>query len=65
MYCPRVGLAYCMLLHSSSWVVVCGRSVWVAWLMPVGIGERKRCENSLGDDSGVLDICVNCYGRIM
>jgi len=27
MYSPRVGLAYCVLLHSSLWVVVCGRSV--------------------------------------
>jgi len=26
MYCPRVGLAYCVLLHSSLWVIVCGRS---------------------------------------
>jgi len=23
MYCPCVGLAYCVLLHSSLWVVVC------------------------------------------
>ena len=27
MYYPRVGLAYCVLLHSSLWFVVCGRSV--------------------------------------
>jgi len=27
VYCPHVGLAYCMLLHSFSWVAVCGRSV--------------------------------------
>jgi len=27
MYCPHVGLAYCMLLHSSLWVIVYGRSV--------------------------------------
>ena len=27
MYSPRMGLAYCVLLHSSLWVVVCGRSV--------------------------------------
>ena len=35
------------------------------WLMPVRIGERKKCENSLGDNSGILGICVNYYGRIM
>jgi len=27
MYRPRMGLAYCVFLHSSLWVVVCGRSV--------------------------------------
>jgi len=27
MCCPRVGPAYCVLLLSSLWVVVCGRSV--------------------------------------
>jgi len=27
MCCPGVGLAYCVLLHSSFWVFVCGRSV--------------------------------------
>jgi hypothetical protein len=36
----------------------------VNWLMPVRIGERKKCENSLGDNSGILGICVNYYGRI-
>ena len=27
MYCPRMGLACCVFLHSSLWVVVCGRSL--------------------------------------
>jgi len=27
MCCPLVGLAYWVFLHSSLWVVVCGRSV--------------------------------------
>ena len=28
MYCPRMGLAYCVLLHSSLWVIVCGGPVF-------------------------------------
>jgi len=44
---------------------LCVEGLCVTWLMPVGIGERKRCENSLGDNSDILDICVNYYGRIM
>ena len=34
MYYPRMGLAYSVFLHSSPWVVVCGRSV----CDPVGPG---------------------------
>ena len=28
----------------------------VTWLLPVGVGERKICENSLDDNRGVLGI---------
>jgi len=65
MYCPRMGLAYCVLLHSSLWVVVCGRSVCVTRLVPVGTKERKMCGNSLGDNSGVLGILLIIVGELL
>jgi len=37
----------------------------VTWLLPVRDGERKMCENSLGDNRGVLDICVKYCEEIM
>jgi len=40
MYYPPAGLDYCVFLHSSL-----GRCVlevlFVTWLLPVGVGERK------------------------
>jgi len=58
MYCPRVGLAYCVLLQSSLWVVVCGRPG--CDLVDVCGGWReKKCESSLGDNN------VNYNGIIM
>jgi len=65
VYCPHVGLAYCMLLHSSSWVVVCGRSVCDLVDACRDWREKEMCDNSLGENSGILGICVNCYGRIL
>jgi hypothetical protein len=44
--------------------LLCGRSV-CDLVDAVAIGERKRCENSLGDNSEILGICVKYYGRIM
>jgi len=41
MYCPPVGLAYCVLLHSS-YGSLCVEGLCVTWLMPVGVGERKQ-----------------------
>jgi len=37
----------------------------VTWLLPVGVGEREMCENSLGYNRGVLGICVKYYEEIM
>ena len=65
MCCPRVGLAYCMLLHSSLWVVVCGSSVCDLVDACGDWREKKSVRNSLGNNSGILGICVNYYGRIM
>jgi len=45
MCCPRMGLALCVLLHSSLWVE-CVEGLCVAWLMHVGVGERKNVEIS-------------------
>jgi len=58
-----VWLIACFFIHLHGSLSVEG--LCVTWLMPVGIGEGKRCEISLGDNIGVLDICVNYYGRIM
>jgi len=49
MCCPHVGLALCMLLHSSLWVVVHGGSVY-GLVDACGGGREKQCESSLGDD---------------
>jgi len=61
MYYPHMRLGYSVFFHSSLWVVVCGKSV----CDPVGHGyclwgmEREKCVKILlGDDSGVLGICV-------
>jgi len=63
MCCPRVGLAYCVLLHHLCGSL-CEEGLCVTWLMPVGIGERK-CDNSSGGNSSIFGICVNYYGRIV
>ena len=61
MYCRRMGLAHSVFLHSSLWVVLCGRSV----CDPVGPGyclwglKRDKCVKIvLGDGSDILVICV-------
>jgi len=58
-----VWLIVCFFIHLYG--SLCVEGLCVTWLMPVGIGERKKCENSLGYNSGKLGICVNYYGRIM
>jgi len=58
-----VWLIECFLIHLYG--SLCVEGLCVTWLMPVGIGERQRCENSLGDNSGTIGICVNYYGTIM
>ena len=45
MYCPHVGLADCVFLHSS-FGSPCVEGLCVTWLLPVGNGEIKMCENS-------------------
>ena len=37
----------------------------MTWLLSVGVGEEKMCENSLSDNRGILGICVKYYGEIM
>ena len=53
------------LLRVSSfilWVAVCVGGLCVAWLLPVGVGERK-CVRILW--VMILGICVKYYGEIM
>ena len=57
------GYIACFFIHLHG--SLCVEGLCMTWLMPVGIGERKGCENSLGYNIGVLDICVNYYRRIM
>ena len=45
----RVGLALCVLLHSSLWVVVHGASV-CGLVDACGGLREKQCESSLGDN---------------
>ena len=55
---------FCVFLHSS-YGSLCVEGLCVTWLLPVGFGERKMCEKSLGDNRSILGICVNYYGEIM
>jgi hypothetical protein len=64
MYCHNVGLAYCVFIHSSLWVVVCRRSV-CDLVDACGDWRKKEMLEFFGDNSGILAICVNYYGRIM
>ena len=50
------------LIAVSSFII---GSLCVTWLLPVGVGERKLCENSLVDDRGVLGNCVKYCGEII
>jgi len=61
IYYPRMGLAYCVSLHSSLWFVVCGGLC----VTPVGPGyclwglEREKCVRILlGGNSCILGVCV-------
>jgi len=49
MCCPRVGLALCVLLRSSLWVVVRGGSV-CGLVDSCGCWREKQYESSLGDN---------------
>jgi len=57
-----VWLIVCFFIHIRG--SLCVEGLCVTWLMSVGNGERK-CENSLGDNSSIVGICVSYYGRIM
>ena len=55
------------LLRVSSfiiWVAVCGMSVR-SLVIVCGAWREKMCENSLGDNCGILGIFVKYYGEIM
>ena len=49
MCCPRVGLALCLLLHLSLWVVMRGGSVY-GLVDACGGWREKQCESYLGDN---------------
>ena len=51
-----VWLIACVFIHLCG--LLCVEGQCVTWLMAVGLGERK-CENCLGDSSGILGICAN------
>jgi len=57
-----VWLIACFFIHLCG--SLCVEGLCVTWLMPAGNGERK-CENSLGENSSIVSICVSYYGRIM